>query len=328
MFAEPSSTTCETSAVKPRESKRRSNGVSGARAHALERRAGLRVHPSTVSRWAAVCLLLFGPLFAGCSTLISSMTADTLSASILNQDDPELLKSGLPAYLLLVDGLIYRSPDSAGLLAAGAQLFALYGSRFAESEARSATLTAKARRYGERAICLTHTPACEWRGMPFEQFGAQLNAVESKQIDELFAFGVSWLANLDATSSDWTAVAELPWAEAALERALALDETYQNGAIHGYLGILNTLRPPALGGRPEIAKEHFERAVELGGGRDLSIKVEYARRYARLVFDQELHDRLLTEVLDSPVDAPGLTLFNVLAKQEAEALLASSKEYF
>ena len=120
----------------------------------------------------------------------------------------------------------------------------------------------------------------------------------------LYSYAVSWLSHLDATSEDWTAVAELPWVEAVLERALALDETYENGALHGYLGILNSLRPPALGGQPDVAREHFERAIELSGGRDLSIKVEYARRYARLVFDQELHDRLLTEVLNAPVEAP------------------------
>ena len=59
------------------------------------------------------------------------------------------------------------------------------------------------------------------------------------------------------------------------------------------------------GARPEVAREHFERAIELSEGRDLSIKVEYARRYARLVFDQELHDRLLTDVLNAPAEAPG-----------------------
>jgi hypothetical protein len=36
----------------------------------------------------------------------------------------------------------------------------------------------------------------------------------------------------------------------------------------------------------------------------------------------------LTQVLNAPVGAPRKTLFNVLAKQEAETLLASSKEYF
>ena len=246
---------------------------------------------------------------------------------ILNQDDPALIESGLPAYLLAVDGLISQNPDSAALHSAGAQLFALYGSRFATPE-RAVTLTAKARRYGDRGICLAHEPACHWAGADFTRFVAELEGVGKKEIGPLYSYAVAWLANLDATSEDWTAVAELPWVEAVLARALALDETYEEGALHGYLGILTSLRPPALGGQPEVARRHFERAIELSGGRDLSIKVEYAKRYARLVFDQELHDRLLTEVLGAPVDAPRKTLFNVLARQEAQTLLASSKEYF
>jgi hypothetical protein len=266
-------------------------------------------------------------LATGCASFIGGKAADTLASAILNQDDPELVASGLPAYLLLVDGLIAESPDNAALLAAGAQLFALYGSRFAPPE-RAIALTAKARRYGERAICLAHERACEWRGMDHDEFVAELEGVGGKDIGALFSYAVGWLASLDATSEDWTAVAELPWVEAAMMRTLALDETYERGAVHGYLGILNSLRPPALGGKPDVARAHFERAIELSGGRDLSIKVEYARRYARLMFDQELHDRLLTDVVNAPADAPLYTLFNVLAKHEAESLLATSKEYF
>lgn len=233
----------------------------------------------------------------------------------------------MPAYLLAVDGLISQNPDSVALLSAGAQLFALYGSRFAAPD-RAVTLTTKARRYGQRAICAAHKPACGWNGLDHTRFVAELEGVRKKDIGALYSYAVSWLAYLDATSEDWTAVAELPWVEAALTRVLELDETYENGALHTYLGILNALRPPALGGKPDVAREHFERAIELSGGRDLSIKVEYARRYARLVFDQELHDRLLNEVLDAPAEAPLMTLFNVLAKQEAQTLLASGKEYF
>ena len=93
--------------------------------------------------------------------MIGGKVGDTLSATILNQNDPALIESGLPAYLLAIDGLISQRPDSVVLLSTGAQLFALYGSRFATPE-RSATLTAKARRYGERAICVAHEPACHW----------------------------------------------------------------------------------------------------------------------------------------------------------------------
>jgi hypothetical protein len=315
MSAGPSSITCAISAAKPPASKRRSDVPCEARERGR----------SIVGALACCCVGAW--LVTGCASLIGGKAADTLAAAILNQDDPVLVESGVPAYLLLIDGLISQSPDNVALLSAGAQVFALYGSRFAPPD-RAVTLTAKARRYGERAICLAHTPACRWQGAEYTRFVTELAEVGNKDLTPLYAYAVSWLSHLDATSEDWTAVAELPWVEAVLARALALDESYERGALHGYLGILNSLRPPALGGKPDVAREHFERAIDLSGGRDLSIKVEYARRYARLVFDQELHDRLLTEVLDAPADAPLFTLFNVLAKQEAEVLLASSKEYF
>jgi len=271
---------------------------------------------------AAACSL------TACANLIGSMAADTLSDSILNQRDPALIASGMPAYLLLVDGFIYRSPDSEDLLAAGAQIYALYGSRFSVDAEAAVRLTGKAREYGSRALCEVHEPACHWDGLPYDAFVEALAGVGPKRIDYLYAYALGWLSYLDATSEDLSAVAELPWVEAAMERALEIDETYEQGALHTWLGILKSLRPPALGGEPEAAREHFERALVLSGGRDLSVKVEYARRYARLMYEQDLHDRLLREVLAAPATQDDFTLFNVLAKQDAEALLATSTEYF
>jgi len=275
-----------------------------------------------------IAVVVAAAALSGCVVrLIGAKAGETLSAAILNQSDPDLVGSGMPAYLLILDGLISQHPENPALLSAGAQLFALYGSRFATGE-RAVTLTDKARRYGQKALCLVHQPSCTWRNTDYDGLVAELKKVDIKSIGPLYSYAVGWLANLQATSSDWTAVAELPWVQAVLERTLELDETYEHGAVHGYLGILDSLRPPALGGQPDRSRRHFERAIELSEGRDLSIKVEYARRYARLVFDQDLHDRLLTEVLNTPAEAPGFTLFNVLAKQEAQTLLATSKEYF
>jgi hypothetical protein len=94
------------------------------------------------------------------------------------------------------------------------------------------------------------------------------------------------------------------------------------------MGILLTLRPPALGGKPEEAREHFEKAIAMSHGRDLSAKVEYARGYAKLLYERELHDRLLGEVLDADPYADGLTLSNVLAQQDARVLLTEADAYF
>lgn len=256
------------------------------------------------------------------------MAADTLSSSILNQTDPDLIADGVPAYLLLVDGFIHDSPDNEDLLSAGAQIYALYGSRFSTDPAAAVRHTQKARAYGSRAICQSHPPACLWNGMPYEDFVAELGEVSESDISYLYSYALGWLSYLEATSEDLSAVAELPWVEAAMERALAMDESFEQGAVHTWLGILKSLRPPALGGEPEAAQAHFERSLQLSGGRDLSVKVEYARRFARLMYEQELHDRLLTEVLAAPTEQDGYTLFNVLAKQDAAALLATSQEYF
>ena len=53
-----------------------------------------------------------------------------------------------------------------------------------------------------------------------------------------------------------------------------------------------------------------------------------ASRYARLVFDRELHDRLCREVLEADAEEPGLTLTNTLAQEEARRLLDDSEDYF
>jgi hypothetical protein len=274
-----------------------------------------------------VMLALAGAL-AGCASLIGAMAADTLSTSILNQTDPDLIAAGMPAYLLLVDGFIHDNPDNEDLLSAGAQVFALYGARFSAEPTAAVRHSRKARNYGSRAICLAHTPACRWNGLPYEEFVAELADVSEKDVDYLYSYTLGWLSYLEATSEDLSAVAELPWVEAAMERVLEMDESFEQGAVHTWLGILKSLRPPALGGEPAAAQAHFERSLELSAGRDLSVKVEYARRFARLMYEQELHDRLLTEVLAAPVEQDGFTLFNVLAKEDAQALLATSQEYF
>jgi len=94
------------------------------------------------------------------------------------------------------------------------------------------------------------------------------------------------------------------------------------------LGVLNSVRPEAVGGKPELGRSYFEKAVQISGGKNLYAKTLEAEFYARLVFNQELHDKLLNEVLAADPKAPGLTLINTLAQERAKKLLASGKDYF
>jgi len=56
--------------------------------------------------------------------------------------------------------------------------------------------------------------------------------------------------------------------------------------------------------------------------------VEFARGYAKLLYERELHDRLLNEVMAADPYQDGFTLSNVLAKEQAAVLLAEADEYF
>jgi hypothetical protein len=155
-----------------------------------------------------------------------------------------------------------------------------------------------------------------------------LQEIDDGKVVPLYSFGLSWIAWIQAHSEDYTALAQLPQVEAVLERVQVLDPDYQRGNIENYLGVLNTIRPPALGGDFEAGKSHYERALSASGGRDLSVKVNYARYYARTLYDRDLHDQLLHEVLAANPVHQGYTLFNTLAQQEAQDLLLSADDYF
>ncbi len=270
-------------------------------------------------------------LLSGCTILISNAAnglSDNLSSAMLNQDDPETVRAGMPSYMLLMDSFVEGSPDDPKMLAAAANLYASYGAVFANDEVRASRLTNRARNYAQRGMCETYVASCGWREMNYEEFVASLDGVTVKHADAVYAYAYATLAYLRAHSSDWNARAELPQAEALIKRYLEISGDAANNAMHMYLGILLTIMPPALGGKPEEARVHFEKAIQLSAGRDLGAKVEYAKGYAKLLYERELHDRLISEVLDASPYEDGLTLLNVLAQEEAEKMRAEANDYF
>ncbi len=94
------------------------------------------------------------------------------------------------------------------------------------------------------------------------------------------------------------------------------------------MAVMETLLPPTLGGKPELAKKHFERAIAISKGENQIVKVLYAEKYARMLFDRKLHDELLQQVVNSKAGPPDLILTNTLAKQRAAELLLSADDYF
>ncbi|HEX4870586.1 MAG TPA: TRAP transporter TatT component family protein [Moraxellaceae bacterium] len=276
-----------------------------------------------------LALLGLGLALAGCGGMATRF-AGNLSAAMMDNDDPALVEAGSASYLLLLDALVRQEPDSVAFRQAAASLNSAYAGAFVRDPRRAAALTDKALAHAAAAACLEHDELCGVRELPVADLQQRLAALDDAEDDVpvLSTLGSAWAGWIQAHGDDFNAVADLPRVEAIMQRVIALDERYQSGAAHLYMGVIATAIPPALGGRPEQGKAHFEKAIVLSGGHNLMAKVYYAKNYARGVFDRELHDRLLQEVKAADPRWPGWTLSNTLAQQEADALLTSADEYF
>ncbi|MEM7097576.1 MAG: TRAP transporter TatT component family protein [Pseudomonadota bacterium] len=276
-------------------------------------------------------IVLICVALSGCSSLVSSVTqsfAEDLSSAILDNEDIAMVRDGAPAYLILVDSLVARSPDDAYLLQQSATLNSAYAAAFVNDEARSKLLHAKARRQALDAVCLRLKDACGLDTRKYADFETWLERQKKQDIDVLYGLATAWTGWIQVNSDDFNAVADLARVKALLTHASTLDPDYENGSIYLYLGVFETLLPPALGGRPEVGRGHFENAIARSEGKNLLAKVMFADQYARLVFDRELHDSLLQDVVQADPRQPGLTLMNIVAQEQAQQLLETADDYF
>lgn len=254
---------------------------------------------------------------------------ESVSTAILNNPDLEVVEQGLPAYLLTIDGLVLNYPQNASLLATSSTLNGSYATLFVTEPERRKRIVNKAYDHAVRSYCKTVKKHCDLKSLPFDEFETALSALKKEEdFAALYLLGTSWASMIQENTDDWNAIADLAKVQFIMERIVELDESYDHGQGLLYLGVLNSLIPPSLGGKPEVARGYFERAIAVTQGKNLYVKVMYAQQYARMMFDQELHDDLLKSVIESNAEVEDLWLQNVYAQKQAAVLLAESVEYF
>ncbi|MBT8128760.1 MAG: hypothetical protein HKO86_00010 [Gammaproteobacteria bacterium] len=283
---------------------------------------------SNLYRFIIIVSLLIS---SGCSQLVSNAKqdfADDLSATMLEQNDPETVKQAVPAYLILISSMVKGDPDNVELLVSGSRLYGAYASVFVEDRLRQKRLSTVSFDYAHHAFCVHKPSACNIRELSYYEFEQSLKQFTGDDVQVLFALGSAWAGWLQANSADWNAVAELPRIKAIIQRVLELEPTINNGDAYLYMAVMESFLPPAMGGKPELAKKNFEQAIEISDGSNLMAKLLFAEKYARLIFDRELHDHLLKEVINANVEINESTLINSIAQHKARLLLAQSDEYF
>lgn len=227
---------------------------------------------------------LLGGLAAGCS--IKRMAVNKLGDALAgggttfaSDDDPELVKAAVPFSLKLMESLLAESPKHKGLLFATASGFTQYAYAFVQQEAdeledenltaametreRATRLYLRARNYGLRGLETRHR---NFEKTLRENPKAAVRNATPRDVPMLYWTGVSWAAAISLSKDNPDLIADAPIVEALIDRALELDEAFDQGAIHSFLIAYEMSRQGASGDAAARAREHFDRAVELSGG--------------------------------------------------------------
>ena len=280
----------------------------------------------------------------GCS--LRSMAVNAIVPTLANPDvyrseeDPELVRDSLPFLLKTIESILDAEPEQDEALVFACTGFTLYGNAFLQVDAELAEwddyglaleLRDRASRYYVRArdFCLRSLERrYDGIGEGLRQDPVTALAVaDADDVEVLYLLGAAWgLAISNTMAPDL--VADLPAVRALMLRALELDEAYERGAIHGAMIILESL-PAEVGGSPERAREHFDRAVELSDGLDAAPYVSYATGVLQPSEQRAEWEQMLAQALAiDPDEDTSLRLLNLVNQKRARSLLDHGDDLF
>lgn len=255
-------------------------------------------------------------------------------------DDPELIRDAVPFALKLYESLLESLPKNRDLLLATCTGFTQYAYAFVQGEADSVESTdyerltkiderafkmhMRARGYCVRALELRHagTEAALQRNTP----GA-LAWARREDVPLLYWTGASWGSAIALGLDKPGLLLDVAAMRALMSRALELDETYQNGAIHAVMITLESR--PEMGGSTERARKHFARAVELSKGLDPGPYVTLATSVALPERNRDEFVKLLEQALAiDPEKNIDNRLAILIAQSRARTLLTRVDELF
>ena len=284
---------------------------------------------------------------SGCSIkrLAVKKVGDALAGSgttFASDDDPELVKAAVPFSLKLMEGLLNENPRHEGLLLATASGFTEYAYAFVQQDAdemedkdlaaaeemrgRARRLYLRARNYGLRGLAVRH-PGFE-RALRAEPKQA-VRLATVKDVPLLYWTALSWAGAISLSKDNPDLIGDMPVIEAMMDRALALDEAFDNGAIHTYLITYEMSRPGGTGDPAARSREHFERALALTKGLEAGPMVSFAEAVCVQKQDLKQFEALLQQALTINLDVkPECRLVNLVMQRRAKWLLSRTDQLF
>lgn len=284
---------------------------------------------------------------SGCSlrTYAINTVGDALASgdSVYETDDDlTLVGDALPFGLKLTESLLAQSPNHRGLLLTAARGFTLYSYAYVDYDGSVAAdtdldLTRQLRARARRLYLRAHTYGIRGLERSYPDIGSALirdprtavRLMHAKPKGDDVAF-MYWTAAslglaISVSPGDAALLARLPEVESLLDRALDIDEGWEEGALHEFKVVLAGATPGTV--NVPLIKKHYDRAVELSHGRSASAHLAYAEAVS--VPSQnaaEFHELIQRALAVDPDDQLATRLVNLLAHRRARWLASRADQ--
>lgn len=279
--------------------------------------------------------IFFSVFISGCSLqqlAIRSMAGLMNNGfDVLNEEqDLDLAEKSIASNLKLLEAMLKDNRENENLLLLTCMGYTSYTIGFVEdvSQDRARLFYLRAKEYGMLLLKKNNKFSKTVDGSP-DDFSLSLITFSKNDIPAIFWTALSWGSYVSISLTDPEALADLPKIEAMMKFVSEVDSSYYYGGSHFFLGALYGSRPKMFGGDPVESKKHFDKCLDINGGKFLMTYVYYARTYAVQVQDQEFFNQLLTKVDEASIDVlPEARLSNAIAKKKAENLRNLTYELF
>jgi predicted anti-sigma-YlaC factor YlaD len=150
-----------------------------------------------------------------------------------------------------------------------------------------------------------------------------------KDVPLLYWTALSWAGAVSLSKDNPDLIGEMPVIEAMMDRALALDEAFGDGAIHTYLITYEMSRPGGMGDPAARSRQHFERALELSKGLQAGPMISFAEAVCVQKQDLKQFETLLQQALAlNPEVKPEWRLVNLVMQRRAKWLQSRTDQLF
>jgi predicted anti-sigma-YlaC factor YlaD len=259
-----------------------------------------------------------------------------------SDEDPDLVGQALPFSLKLIESLLAESPRHQGLLLAAVSGFTPYAYAFVQEDAdeledhdlekatalriRARRLYLRARDYGIRGLEVPHPGF----GNKLRQDAKTAVRIATKRdVPLLYWTAASWGAAISLSKDNPDLVADQGIVEPMIDRALALNEAFDHGAIHAFLISYEPSRIGVTGDFAVRSRKHFDRAMELAEGHQAGPLVSMAENVSIQKQNRPEFEALLKQALAIDVNAePEHRLANLILQRRARWLLQRTNELF